>query len=57
MNRMEKGRCETTYDIKRKWRQMMEDRFACAWLHADRWFSVDYIAANVKIDRGRAENR
>jgi excisionase family DNA binding protein len=51
MNRMERGRYETTYDIKRKWRQMMEDRFACAWPHADRWFSVDDIAAYLGIKR------
>ena len=51
MNRMERGRYETTYDIKRKWRQMMEDRFACAWPHADRWFSVDEIADHLVIKR------
>ena len=50
MNRMERGRCETTYDTKRKWRQIMEDLSACAWPHADRWLSVD-IAAYLGIKR------
>jgi hypothetical protein len=26
----------------------MEDRFACAWPHPDRWFSVD----NIPVYRG-----
>jgi excisionase family DNA binding protein len=29
----------------------MEDRFACAWPHADRWLSVDDIAAYLGIKR------
>ena len=41
MNRMERGRCETTYDIKREWRQIMEDP----------WLSVDDIAAYLGIKR------
>jgi hypothetical protein len=56
MNRMERGRHETTYDIKRKWRQMMEDRFACAWPHADRWFSVDNIPAYRGIKRDTVQD-
>ncbi|MBW1933406.1 MAG: hypothetical protein JRI56_10450, partial [Deltaproteobacteria bacterium] len=39
MNRMERCRYETTYDIKRKWRQIMEDL----------WLSVDDIAAYLGI--------
>jgi len=30
---------------------MMEDRFACAWPHADRWFSADNIPAYLGIKR------
>jgi transposase len=29
----------------------MEDRSACVWLHADRWLSVDEIAADLGIKR------
>jgi len=35
------GHCETTYEAKYEWRQMMEDR----------WFSVDDIAAYLGIKR------
>jgi len=30
---------------------VMEDRSACAWPHADRWLSVDEIAAYLGIKR------
>ena len=29
----------------------MENQSACAWLHADRWLSVDEIAAYLGIKR------
>jgi len=41
MNRIVRGRCETTNDDRREWRQMMEDR----------WLSVDEIADHLGIKR------
>ena len=36
---------------KSEWRLIMENQSACAWLHADRWLSVDEIAAYLGIKR------
>ena len=41
INRIERGRYETTYEAKHEWRRIMEDR----------WLSVDEIADHLGIKR------